>query len=141
MKKVYFLLFVMIVLSACSTPFDQIVSASTHFQGAQLTDLNHSATEDCPYWVKHNIFDQCYLFTQSYEDWQIGTVDDPTFIRIDKWADGRIQLRNNVIVNKSYGLDWSNPDGSPADPANFQPSVFYTYHKTEMSAGFYLVKE
>jgi hypothetical protein len=149
MKKIFAftaLLFTFILAACSATPYDKAAAqlqgstASTHYQGVQLSDSKHSDTDDCPAWAGYDIFARCYTYAESYLQSQLGTVDNPLNIPIDKYELGRIQL-HGAKVSKSQGLDWFDSNGKPVNTADFEEGVFYTYKKVSSPASFDLVKK
>ena len=134
MKKLIFLLFVTLVLSACSTPFDQIVAASTHFQGAKHASIDAKGAVSCPPWAGNGL---CILEAQTLipdSDWALQ-------VPIVSYTVGHVQL-NQAIIVESQNLDWFLEDGvTPIQITEMQEGVFYIYHKVGSPAGFYLAKK
>jgi hypothetical protein len=134
MKRFFaFLLFITLILTACATPFDQIVSASSHFQGARQAQKGTNGAVQCPTWSR---MEWCVLKAQTLipdSDWSL-------WVPIVSYTVGRVQLRG-ASITESQNLEWFMEDGTPVQIDQMQEGIFYIYHLVGSSAGFYLTKK
>ena len=134
MKRIFaFLLFVTFILSACATPFDQIVSASTHFQGARQAQKSTDGAVQCPTWSD---MEWCVLDAQTLipdSNWSL-------WVPIVTYTVGRVQLRG-ASISESQNLEWFTEDGTSVQINDMKEGIFYTYHIIGSPAGFYLTKK
>lgn len=120
---------VALFLVGCNTPFDQIVSASTHFQGAQLSKVPTGL--NCP--SKLNAVQSCTYVTQTL----IPDSGKNLPIPVQTYPGGYLTLLH-AKISKSSGLTWYDPDGNAVTIDQMVQNVQYTFVKTESPAGFVL---